>query len=157
EESLALVRAMPGGGGLSEVISAEVLGKSEGNPFFIEELTRHVVEHRQGGPDAELPGTIQEVLMARIDRLLPDAKRLVHEASVIGRLVPRRLLAELWGDATTLEVPLADLERMDLVHVETSGGEPIYVFKQALIQEVAYGSLLTSRRQALHLRVAAAL
>ena len=157
EESLALVRAMPGGGALSEVTDAEILGKSEGNPFFIEELTRHVVEHRQGGSDGELPGTIQEVLMARIDRLRPDAKRLVQEASVIGRLVPRRLLAELWGDAATLELPLADLERMDLVHVETSGGEPIYVFKQPLIQEVAYGSLLTARRQALHLRVAAAL
>jgi class 3 adenylate cyclase/tetratricopeptide (TPR) repeat protein len=157
EESLALVRAMPGGGGLTEVTDAEILGKSEGNPFFIEELTRHVVEHRQGRPDGGLPGTVQEVLMARIDRLPPDAKRLVQEASVIGRLVPRRLLAELWGDAATLERPLGELERMELVHEEMSGGEPIYVFKQPLIQEVAYGSLLTARRQGLHARVAAAL
>ncbi|HTK93233.1 MAG TPA: adenylate/guanylate cyclase domain-containing protein [Verrucomicrobiae bacterium] len=157
EESLALVRAMPGGGSLSEVVDAQILGKAEGNPFFIEELTRHVVEHGQGRRDADLPGTVQEVVMARIDRLPSEAKRLVQEASVIGRLVPRRLLAELWGDAGPLERPLAELERMELIHEETSGGEPIYVFKQALIQEVAYGSLLTSRRQVLHLRVAATL
>ncbi|HKZ08336.1 MAG TPA: AAA family ATPase [Methylomirabilota bacterium] len=157
EESLAIVRAAPAGGGLPEATVAEILSKSEGNPFFIEELTRHVLEHRQGRTDGELPGTIQEVVMARIDRLPAEAKRLVQEASVIGRLVPRGLLVALWGQAESLDAPLADLQRLDLVHEETSGGEPIYVFKHALIQEVAYGSLLTPRKQGLHARVAAAI
>jgi class 3 adenylate cyclase/tetratricopeptide (TPR) repeat protein len=157
EESLAIVRASPAAGGLPEATVSEILGKSEGNPFFIEELTRHVLEHRQSRADGELPGTIEEVLMARIDRLAPEAKRLVQDASVIGRLVPRPLLVALWGQADGLDGPLAELQRLDMVHEETSGGEPIYVFKHALIQEVAYGSLLTPRKQGLHLRVAAAL
>ena len=157
EESLAIVRSAPAAGGLPESTVAEILGKAEGNPFFIEELTRHVVEHRQPGRDGELPGTIQEVLMARIDRLPAEAKRLLQEASVIGRLVPHRLLVALWKQPEVLERSLGDLQRLELVHEETSGGEPIYVFKHALIQEVAYGSLLTPRRQSLHARVAAAL
>ena len=157
EDSLAIVRSVPGAGALPEPTVREILGKAEGNPFFIEELTRHVVEHRQGGRDDELPGTIQEVLMARIDRLPAEAKRLVQEASVIGRLVPHRLLTALWERPEVLERPLAELQRLELLHEETSGGEPIYVFKHALIQEVAYGSLLTPRRQSLHARVAAAL
>jgi class 3 adenylate cyclase/tetratricopeptide (TPR) repeat protein len=157
EESLAIVRSMPAGAGLPEPTVAEILGKSEGNPFFIEELTRHVLEHPQNRPDGELPGTIQEVLMARIDRLPVEAKRLLQEASVIGRLVPHRLLVALWERPEFLERSLAELQRLELVHEETSGGEPIYVFKHALIQEVAYGSLLTPRRQSLHARVAAVL
>jgi len=157
EDSLAIVRSVPGAGALSEPTVTEILGKAEGNPFFLEELTRHVVEHRQGGREGELPGTIQEVLMARIDRLPAEAKRLVQEASVIGRLVPHRLLTALWERPDVLERPLAELQRLELLHEETSGGEPIYVFKHALIQEVAYGSLLTPRRQSLHARVAAAL
>jgi class 3 adenylate cyclase/tetratricopeptide (TPR) repeat protein len=156
EDSLAIVRAVPAALDLPEPTVAEVLAKAEGNPFFIEELTRHVVEHRARG-GGELPGTIQEVLMARIDRLPAEAKRLLQEASVIGRLVPHRLLAALWERADVLERPLAELLRLDLFHEETSGGEPIYVFTHALIQEVAYGSLLTPRRQSLHARVAAAL
>jgi class 3 adenylate cyclase/tetratricopeptide (TPR) repeat protein len=157
EESRAIMRSVPAGSGLSESTVAEILRKAEGNPFFIEELTHHVVEHPQSDRDGELPGTIQEVLMARIDRLPAEAKRLLQEASVIGRFVPHRLLAALWEQPEMLERPLAELQRMELVHEESSGGEPIYVFRHALIQEVAYGSLLTPRRQSLHARVAAAL
>jgi class 3 adenylate cyclase/tetratricopeptide (TPR) repeat protein len=156
-ESLTLVRSVPAGSGLPESTVAEILNKAEGNPFFIEELTRHVIEHPRPGGGGELPGTIQEVLMARIDRLRAEAKRLLQEASVIGRFVPRRLLAALWEQPEVLERSLAELQRMELIHEDSSDGEPIYVFRHALIQEVAYGSLLTPRRQSLHARVAAAL
>ena len=156
-ESLTLVRSVPAASGLPKSTVAEILDKAEGNPFFIEELTRHVIEHPRPGGGGELPGTIQEVLMARIDRLHAETKRLLQEASVIGRVVPRRLLGALWEQPEVLERSLAELQRMELIHEDSPDGEPIYVFRHALIQEVAYGSLLTPRRQSLHARVAAAL
>ncbi len=72
------------GAELPEDLVSDVLSKAEGNPFFLEELTRSLLEH----PDVLVPDTIQGVLMARIDRLPEEHKRLLQTASVLGREFP---------------------------------------------------------------------
>jgi tetratricopeptide (TPR) repeat protein len=93
------------------------------------------------------------VLMARIDRLPEMAKRLLQAASVAGREAPRRLLDVVWSESGPIDPPLAELTRGEFVFERVGGEEPVYVFKHALIQEVAYQGLLTPQRQALHAAV----
>ena len=76
----------------SEALVETVLSKAEGNPFFLEELTRSLLEH----PDVLVPDTIQGVLMARIDRLPEEHKRLLQTASVLGREFALHLLTRVW-------------------------------------------------------------
>ena len=97
-----------------------------------------------------VPDTIQGVLMARIDRLPEESKRLLQTASVLGREFSPRLLAAIWDGTGALEPLLLGLKRQEFLYERTGAAEPMVVFKHALTQEVAYGSLLTTRRQALH-------
>jgi tetratricopeptide (TPR) repeat protein len=153
-ESGALVESVAGGSPLPAAVSEAIMVKAEGNPFFLEELTRTVVEH---GPDTRvIPDTIQGVIMARVDRLPDTAKRLLQTAAVIGRAVPRRLLARVWEGAEGFEADLVELCRLEFMY-ERPGEDAVYVIKHALTQEVAYDSLLARRRSALHERVAVAL
>ena len=73
-----------------------IVEKAEGNPFFLEELTRAIVEHADFETAVTVPDTIQGVLMARIDRLPEESKRLLQTASVLGREFSPRLLAAIW-------------------------------------------------------------
>jgi predicted ATPase len=134
-----------------------ILAKAEGNPFFLEELTRAVVEQGELQVDAAVPDTIQGVLMARIDRLPDAAKRLLQTASVLGREFSFRLLGALWEGPDALEPLLGELKRLEFVYEDTGAEESIYVFKHVLTQEVAYGSLLHERRRALHARIVEAI
>jgi class 3 adenylate cyclase/tetratricopeptide (TPR) repeat protein len=139
-------------------LSTEILDKAEGNPFFLEELARTLVEGRRGGNGGiAVPSTIQGVLMARIDRLPDDHKRLLQTASVLGREFTRELLAATWDrDPSALERLLLDLQSWEFVF-EQPTREARYVFKHALTQDVAYDSLLLGRRQTLHKRAAEAI
>src|SRR6185503_1656891 len=74
-------------------VSAEILVKAQGNPFFLEELTRAVLEH---GPERGIPDTVHGVIMARIDRLPDTTKQLLQTASVLGSEVPLRVLSRVW-------------------------------------------------------------
>src|SRR5215475_11053075 len=127
-----------------------IIEKAEGNPFFLEELTRAVIEHSDSATVRDVPDTIQGVLMARIDRLPEAHKRLLQTASVLGREFAPRLLQALWEEPTPLEPLLVDLKRLEFLYERARGEEPVYVFTHALTQEVAYDSLLTPRRQVLH-------
>jgi predicted ATPase len=127
-----------------------IIAKAEGNPFFLEELTRAVIEHSDSETARDVPDTIQGVLMARIDRLPEVHKRLLQTASVLGREFAPRLLQALWEEPTPLEALLMDLKRLEFLYDRARGEEPVYMFKHALTQEVAYDSLLTPRRQRLH-------
>jgi predicted ATPase/class 3 adenylate cyclase len=127
-----------------------IIAKAEGNPFFLEELTRAVLEHGDSETARDVPDTIQGVLMARIDRLPEAQKRLVQTASVLGREFAPRLVQALWDEPTPLESLLIDLKRLEFLYERARGEEPVYVFKHALTQDVAYDSLLTTRRQILH-------
>jgi class 3 adenylate cyclase/predicted ATPase len=127
-----------------------IIEKAQGNPFFLEELTRAVIEHGDPAAAIDVPDTIQGVLMARIDRLPEAHKRLLQTASVLGRAFAPRLLQALWEEPTPLEALLMDLKRLEFLYDRARGEEPVYVFKHALTQEVAYESVLTTRRQVLH-------
>ena len=145
-ESQAVIRANLRRAEPADDQIAAVLAKAEGNPFFLEELARSLLE----SPHISVPDTIQGVLMARIDRLPEEHKRLLQTASVLGREFPLNLLTAMWEPADSLAPLLADLKRWEFLYEEPTAEEPRYLFKHALTQEAVYQSLLTSRRQALH-------
>jgi tetratricopeptide (TPR) repeat protein len=140
-----------------------LIARTEGNPFFLEESVRALVETGVLGGEwgayrldtalqtLQVPATVQAVLAARIDRLPPEEKRLLQTAAVIGNEVPLPLLQ------TIVELPEAALHR-GLAHLQAAEflyetrlfPEPDYTFKHALTHEVAYGSLLLERRRVLH-------
>jgi tetratricopeptide (TPR) repeat protein len=147
-----------------------LIERTEGNPFFLEESVRTLVETGVlvGAPDAsrltqpieslQVPATVQAILAARIDRLPPEEKRLLQTAAVIGTEAPLPLLqaiAELPEDA--LHRGLAHLQAAEFLYETRLFPEPEYTFKHALTHEVAYGSLLLERRRVLHARIVEAL
>jgi class 3 adenylate cyclase/tetratricopeptide (TPR) repeat protein len=143
-----------------------LIARTEGNPFFLEESVRTLVEAGVlvGAPGAyglakpleglQMPATVQAVLAARIDRLPPEEKRLLQTAAVIGSEVPLSLLqvvAEL--HETALHRGLAHLQGAEFLYETRLFPEREYTFKHALTHEVAYGSLLLERRRMLHARI----
>ncbi|HEX9944664.1 MAG TPA: adenylate/guanylate cyclase domain-containing protein [Thermoanaerobaculia bacterium] len=155
-DSLAVVNAVLRRSQLPEDLARTVLDKAEGNPFFLEELTRSLVE-RASLADVSVPDTIQGVLMARIDRLPEEHKRLLQTASVLGREFPLELLEAVWEQPGTAAALLEDLKRWEFLYEAPALEPPMYFFKHALTQEAVYQSLLTGRRQALHLAAGLAL
>ena len=98
-----------------------IIDKAEGNPFFLEELTRAVIEHGDLQDDMAIPDTIQGVLRARIDRLPEAHKRLLQTASVLGREFAPRLLKAMWEGTGSLEPLLAELKRLEFLYERTGG------------------------------------
>jgi class 3 adenylate cyclase/tetratricopeptide (TPR) repeat protein len=147
-----------------------LIARTEGNPFFLEESVRTLVEtgvlvgelgaYRlvQALPTIQVSATVQAVLAARIDRLPPEEKQLLQTAAVIGTEVPLPLLqaiAEL--PEATLHRGLAHLQAAEFLYEIRLFPEPDYTFKHALTHEVAYGSLLQERRRGLHARLVEAI
>jgi class 3 adenylate cyclase/tetratricopeptide (TPR) repeat protein len=131
----------------------EILAKTDGVPLFVEELTRTVAESGSANRLA-VPATLQDSLMARLDRLGP-AKEIAQIAAAIGRQFAQALLAAVAPvGAGELDVALAQLTDARLVFPQTRAIEPTYSFKHALTRDVAYDSLLRARRQQLHGRIA---
>ena len=154
-DSAALVESLAHAQPFDAETSTAILGRGEGNPFFLEELARTLSEH---GPGAHaVPETVHRVVMARIDRLADAPKQLLQTASVLGREVPLALLRRVWPGPPSFESELVELRRLEFLYERTAGDEPSYVFKHALTQDVAYDSLLAHRRGDLHLRAARAL
>ena len=131
---------------LTDGLIETVLSRAQGNPFFLEELTRSLLEKS----DVSVPDTIQGVLLARIDRLPEEHKRLLQTASVLGREFPLALLAAVREGEGSLGSLLSDLKRWEFLYEQPTAEEPLYFFKHALTQEAVYQTLLASRRQALH-------
>ena len=147
-----------------------LIARTEGNPFFLEESVRTLVETgvlegepgvyrlAQALPTIQVPATVQAVLAARIDRLPPADKRLLQTAAVIGTEVSLPLLqaiAELPEEA--LHRSLAHLQADEFLYETRLFPEHEYTFKHALTHEVAYSSLLQERRRTLHARIVEAL
>jgi class 3 adenylate cyclase/tetratricopeptide (TPR) repeat protein len=147
-----------------------LIARTEGNPFFLEESLRTLVETgvlageprayrlAQALPTIQVPATVQAVLAARIDRLPPEEKRLLQTAAVVGTEVPLPLLqaiAEL--PEATLHRDLAHLQAAEFLYETRLFPEQDYTFKHALTHEVAYGSLLLERRRVLHAHLVKAL
>jgi tetratricopeptide (TPR) repeat protein len=131
---------------LTDALIETVLSRAQGNPFFLEELTRSLLETS----DVLVPDTIQGVLLARIDRLPEEHKRLLQTASVLGREFPLALLAAIREGEGSLGSLLSELKRWEFLYEQPTAAEPLYFFKHALTQEAVYQTLLVSRRQALH-------
>jgi class 3 adenylate cyclase/tetratricopeptide (TPR) repeat protein len=146
-DSASIVRSREGARALPDATVALILDKADGNPLFLEELTRAVTE---GDGAVAVPDTLQSVLMSRIDRLPEATKRLLQTASVLGREFSLRLLAGIWDGPGDAAAHLETLARLEFVHEQVGAEEPAYAFNHALAQEVAYESLLTAHRQALH-------
>jgi len=150
EDSLRLAQSILPGRELPEPLAQVILNRAEGNPFFLEELTRAVADRGDVSVDLAVPDTVQGLLMTRIERLSEEQQRLLQTASVLGRAASSRALAAMWGDAADLEAHLQELGRLEFLFEQRAGEETAYVFKHALTQEVAYESILPPQRRALH-------
>jgi class 3 adenylate cyclase/predicted ATPase len=165
-QSAELVESVAGGTRLPEEVLEQIVGKTDGVPLFIEELTKAVLEsgllrktpegYALAGPlpPLAIPTTLQDSLLARLDHL-GAAKELAQIGSVIGREFSRAVLAALSSqDAVALDQALQQLVAAGLVHQHSRPAGMAYTFKHALVQDAAYGTLLLSRRQHLHARCA---
>jgi class 3 adenylate cyclase len=133
----------------------DVAARTGGVPLFVEEVTRLLLERGEGGGGIEaIPATLQQSLMARLDRLGP-AREVAQIGSVIGRGFSYALIRDVAGiEDAALQAALEKLAEADIVLVQGLPPESDYRFKHALIQDAAYENLLKSRRQVLHRRVA---
>ena len=139
---------------LSRDVVDDVAARTGGVPLFVEEVTRLLLERGEQGGAQAIPPTLQQSLMARLDRLGP-AREVAQIGSVIGRGFSYKLLKAVAGmDDAPLEAALEKLSEADIVLVEGVLPESDYRFKHALIQDAAYENLLKSRRQVLHRRIA---
>jgi class 3 adenylate cyclase/tetratricopeptide (TPR) repeat protein len=166
ESAEGLLREMLGADPSVEPLKPLLIERTEGNPLFLEESVRALVETGAlaGGRGAyrlvkgieavRVPATVQAILAARIDRLSPDDKRLLQAASVVGKDVPYVLLQAIIDmDGDALPRGLGRLQAAELMYEARLFPELEYTFKHALTYEVAYGSLLQERRKALHRKV----
>jgi class 3 adenylate cyclase/tetratricopeptide (TPR) repeat protein len=144
-------------------LKRDLVERTQGNPFFLEEGVRHLVETgvlagapgvyriARSGVRIEVPVTVQGVLAARIDRLSPDDKRLLQAAAVVGKDVPLRVLEAVTETrGSELRRALARLQGVELLREVRAFPESLYTFKHALTHEVTYGTLLGDRKKALH-------
>jgi len=170
EEADRLVRFLLDVEDLPETVHRRILERAEGNPFFLEEIVRHLIDEgrieRQGGmwraasdiDDVVIPDSVQAVLAARIDLLLPAEKRAIQAAAVVGRVFwpgPVRRLMD--GQAGELDATLARLEDREFVLSRlgsSMAGEPEFIFKHVLTRDVAYETLPRRERGAAHAAVA---
>lgn len=162
-----MIEGISGGRTVPDAVVRQVAAKTDGVPLFVEELTKVVLESdllvARGGSyeisarhlGLAIPSTLEDSLMARLDRLGP-ARALAELASVLGREFSHELLAAVVSPAS----PDADLSRLVSSELLDRRGTPpnaVYTFRHALIREQAYQCLLRSRRQEIHARVAAVL
>jgi class 3 adenylate cyclase/tetratricopeptide (TPR) repeat protein len=161
-----MVERVAGGRKLPAEVMAQIVAKTDGVPLFVEELTKHVLEsglliedgerYRLDGPlpPLAIPSTLQDSLMARLDRL-GTAKEIAQIGAAIGREFTYALLNAVVGrDEPSLRAALAQLEDAELLFCTGAPADARYSFKHVLVQDTAYESLLKSRRQVLHERIA---
>jgi adenylate cyclase len=160
--------------GLFGAVAGDAFGEIEelvatragGNPMFVEEILRslvndgRLVRHNErwtctaASEAMDVPPTLQGLLLSRVDRLPPAARRLLQEASVLGTTFDEPLLAAVAADPSNVGVGLDHLIEADLIQaVEQASEEHRYRFTHALVHEVVYQNLLLSRRSELHEKV----
>lgn len=171
EQSRLLLDNLLGTANLSEALRTEILRKTEGNPFFVEEVIRSLIAEgvliqdphsgsRRPTRAVEtlvLPDTVQAVLLARIDRLEESTKAVLTLASVIGRSFLLRILQTINQTSENLTRDLGELGHAELIQLRRQLPELEYIFKHALVQEVAYSTIVSDRRRAIHRSVANAI
>ena len=170
-----MIAGVTGGKALPGEITDQIVDRTDGVPLFVEELTKAVVESRMltdagdhytaagvhgSGPrmtPLAVPATLQASLLARLDRLAP-AREVAQIGAVLGRQFSHELIVAVAGmPPRQLDDALAQLVGAELIYRRGTPPDAEYTFKHALVQDAAYGTLLRSRRQQLHARVAATL
>jgi ABC-type oligopeptide transport system substrate-binding subunit/class 3 adenylate cyclase len=160
-----LLAGLVGTNTLPESVERRLLTHAEGNPFYLEELVRSLVDSGALVRDGEgwrfdhevaveVPDTVEKVILARLDRLEPATRDVLTAASVLGRRFGLPLLEGVAGEDGEIRGRLRDLERLDLVHEARRWPQPEYRFKHALIQEAAYRTILVQDRRRLHRKAA---
>lgn len=165
-QGTAMIDRVTAGKALPEDVLDQIIAKTDGVPLFVEELTKTVLESgllRDAGdhfeltgslPPLAIPATLHDSLMARLDRLAP-VKEVAQIGAAIGREFTHELLAAVAGlPEAELQHATDQLLAAGLVFRSGTGEQASYIFKHALVQDAAYGSLLISRRQQLHARIA---
>jgi class 3 adenylate cyclase/predicted ATPase len=170
ESAEELLQALLGTDQTLQPLKRLLIGRTEGNPFFLEESVRTLVESQvltgergayrlaRALPSIQVPPTVQAVLAARIDRLLPEEKRLLQAAAVVGKDVPYPLLqaiAEVPEEA--LRRGLTHLQAAEFLYEMSLFPDLEYTFKHALTHQVVYGTMLQERKKILHERVVQAI
>jgi tetratricopeptide (TPR) repeat protein len=168
-QSTAMVQELLGSTTLPPELEQLIATKTDGNPLFIEELTRSLLESGALGQEAggyritqllatlDIPPTVQGVLLTRIDRLHEDLKYVLQVASAIGRVFSYPLLAQVVEPGTDIEPILGQLADLEFVYVTALAPQRAYSFKHVLTQEAVYQTLLRPRREEYHERIGKAL
>jgi class 3 adenylate cyclase/tetratricopeptide (TPR) repeat protein len=170
ESAEELLTALLGQDEPLEPLKRVLIERAEGNPFFLEESVQTLVEtsvlvgdrgayRMTKAPEAwQIPATAQAILAARIDRLVPEDKRLLQAASIIGKDVPFTLLQAIADvPEENLRRGLTDLQASEFLYETSVFPDLEYTFKHALTHEVTYASVLHDRRRALHARIVEAI
>lgn len=170
-QSEVLLAKLVGKQVLPATLREQILSRAEGNPFFVEEIVRSLVSQRVLVPrrdgagwqlgkaveQVQLPDTLQGLIVSRIDRLEDETKQALKLASVIGRSFFDRVLEAISEARHALPEQLKALEAVELIRQKLNAPEPEHIFKHALVQEAAYGSMLEDSRRGIHRRVAQAI
>jgi len=157
-----ITQSLLGTADVPEALRDLIAAKAEGNPFFVEEVTRSLLEdgslRRENGhvvlardlADLAVPDTIQDVLIARLDHLEDDSRRAIQVASVIGREFALRLLERITEAGAHVRTHVEELRSLELIYEKAAHPELAFMFKHALTHDVAYESVLLERRKQLH-------
>ena len=161
-----LLTSLAGNRRLPPAVIDRLLRYAEGNPFYLEQLLRSLIDSGtlvpenshwtlKAGEALEIPQTLEGVIIARIDRLEPDWREALTSASVLGRTFGLELIEAVAGlSLPAVRQSVHHLLRLDLLREESGGAKPVYRFKHALIQEAAYHTLVGPKRATLHRRAA---
>jgi class 3 adenylate cyclase len=165
-QSVAMIERLTRGKALPSEVLHQIVAKTDGVPLFVEELTKTILEsgllrEEEGAyvldstlTPLAIPSTLQDSLMARLDRLAP-VKETAQIGAAIGREFSYRLLEAVSpAKGLALQDALRQLMAAELVHGRGAPPESTYIFKHALVQDTAYATLLKSRRQHLHQKIA---
>ena len=162
-----LLSAMLGGERALDPLKAMIVERTQGNPFFIEEMVQvlfdqgvlvrnGVVSMARPITSIQVPSTVKGILAARIDKLEPADKELLQSLAVIGKEFPIGLVRRVVGKLDDELAPmLSNLQAAEFIYEQPAFPENEYTFKHALTQEVAYDSVLMQRRRSIHERTAA--
>jgi class 3 adenylate cyclase/tetratricopeptide (TPR) repeat protein len=165
ETSAQLVQSILGEGKVVPELQELILNRAAGNPLFMEEFTHTLVENGSiqkkdhqyvlniKASEIQVPNTIQGIIAARMDRLEDNLKRTMQIASVIGEDFAYRILQTITGMQEELKSYLVNLQGLEFIYEKSLFPELEYIFKHALIQDVAYNSLLLKRRKEIHERI----
>jgi class 3 adenylate cyclase/tetratricopeptide (TPR) repeat protein len=169
KSSAELIRSILSGSEAVPELEGFILERTTGNPLFIEEFTRTLLENRsircedgkclllKNPAQIQVPDSVEGIIAARMDRLEDDIKRTMQVASVIGRDFPYRILEKITEIRRELKSCLLGLQGLEFIYEKSLFPELEYVFKHALTREVAYNSVLQHRRKEIHEKIGRAI